>query len=153
MISKTFRAALIRQQPRLYSVKDTFQIYTRFIKRNRFNRGWWCAMNCFSPSHLKGRWVISRKYIYIYIYIYQLSDHMNNARPYPCGQSVYKPFHSTITALLKVQSDILRNMDDHKITLLVMLDLSVEFDIISHSILLEILVSGFVMSVCWWNSF
>ena len=53
---------------------------------------------------------------------------MNKVRPLPSGQSVYKPFHSTETALLKVQSDILLNMDDQKVTLLVMLDISATFD-------------------------
>ena len=73
----------------------------------------------------------------------QLSDHMNKVQPLPSGQSAYKPFHSTETALLKEQSDILLNMDDHKVTLLVTLDLSAAFDTIDHSILLETLGSGF----------
>ena len=64
-------------------------------------------------------------------------------QPLPSGQSAYRPFHSTETALLKVQSDILLNMDDHKVTLLVMLDLSAAFDTTDHSILLEALGSGF----------
>ena len=67
----------------------------------------------------------------------QLGDHMNQVRPLPLGQSAYRPFHSTETALLKVQYDILLNMDDQKITLLVMLDLSAAFDTIDHSILLD----------------
>ena len=65
----------------------------------------------------------------------QLSDHMS--------QSAYRPFHSTETALLKVQSDILLSMDDQKVTLLVMPDLSAAFDTIDCSILLETLGSGF----------
>ena len=73
----------------------------------------------------------------------QLSDHMNKVRPLPSGQSAYRPFHSTETALLKIQSDILLNMDDQKVTLLVMLDLNAAFDTIDHSILLETLGSGF----------
>ena len=73
----------------------------------------------------------------------QLSGHMNKVWSLPSGQSAYRPFHSTETALLKVQSDILLNMDDQKVTLLVMLDLSAAFDTIDHSILLETLGSGF----------
>ena len=73
----------------------------------------------------------------------QLSEHMNKAQPLPSGQSAYRPSHSTETALLKVQSDILLSMDDQKVTLLVMLDLSAAFDIIDQSILLENLGSGF----------
>ena len=77
--------------------------------------------------------------------INQLSDHMNKVRPLPSGQSVYRPFHSTETALLKVQSDILLNMDDQKVTPLVM-----------HSILLETLGSGFGVggtALKWFTSY
>ena len=75
----------------------------------------------------------------------QLSDNMNKGRPLPSGQSAYRPFHITETALpsVKVQSDILLNMDDQKVTLLVMLDLSAAFDTIDHNILLETSGSGF----------
>ena len=72
----------------------------------------------------------------------QLSDHTNKVRPLPWGQSAYRVFHSTETAILKVQSDILLNMDDQKVTLLVMLDLSAAFDTIDHSILLATLGFG-----------
>ena len=68
---------------------------------------------------------------------------MNKVRPLPSGQSAYRPFHRTETALLKVQSDILLNMDDQKVTLLVMIDLSAAFNTIYHSILLDTLGSDF----------
>ena len=45
-------------------------------------------------------------------------------------QSAYRPMHSTETALLKVQNDLLRNLDDGKTTVLVLLDLSVAFGVI-----------------------
>ena len=77
----------------------------------------------------------------------QVSDHMNKVQPLPSGQSAYRPFHSSETVLLKVQSDILLNMDDQKVTLLVMLDLSVAFDTIYHIGNLRI------RFWCWWNSF
>ena len=72
----------------------------------------------------------------------QLNEHMDSRDRRPSHQSAYRPFHSTETALLKVQSDILQNMDEQRVTLLVMLDLSAALDTIDHKILLETLRSG-----------
>ena len=52
-------------------------------------------------------------------------------------QSAYRPGHSCKTALLKVKTDILHVMDIHEVICLVMLDLSVVFDTVSHSLLLN----------------
>ena len=46
-------------------------------------------------------------------------------------QSAYKSFHSTETALLSVQNDILNSMGQGKVTALTLLDLSAAFDTIS----------------------
>ena len=43
-------------------------------------------------------------------------------------QSAYRPIHYIETALLKVQKNLLRNLDDGKTTVLVLLDLSAAFD-------------------------
>ena len=59
------------------------------------------------------------------------------------NQSAYRQFHSTETALLKVQSDILSNVDNQEVVLLVMLDLSAAFDTTDHRILLDILEKDF----------
>ena len=48
-------------------------------------------------------------------------------------QSEYRPMHSTETALLKVQNDLLRNLDYRKTTVLVLLDLSAAIDTLNHS--------------------
>ncbi len=52
-------------------------------------------------------------------------------------QSAYKAGHSTETALLKVQNDLLIDIDDKKVSVLVMLDLSAAFDTIDHEVLLN----------------
>ena len=52
-------------------------------------------------------------------------------------QSAYRSGHSTGTALLYVQNNILREIDDHKAVALVLLDLSAAFDTIDHNILLD----------------
>ena len=52
-------------------------------------------------------------------------------------QSAYRAGHSCKTALLKVKTDILHAMDNHEVICLVMLDLCVAFDIVSHSLFLN----------------
>ena len=73
---------------------------------------------------------------------------------YPTLQSAYRQHHSTGKALLKVKNDILISMNNHHVTLLVLLDLSAAFDTVDHAILLECLrdklgVSG---TLPWWFS-
>ena len=50
-------------------------------------------------------------------------------------KSASKPGHGTETALVKEQNDILTSIDQHRIVILVMLDLSAAFDTIDHDIL------------------
>ena len=52
-------------------------------------------------------------------------------------QSAYRKFHSTETALLKVQNDIMESLDQGSMSVLVMLDMSAAFDTIDHQTLLE----------------
>ena len=52
-------------------------------------------------------------------------------------QSAYRAGHSCKTVLLKVKTDIFHMVDNHGMICLVMLDLSVAFDTVSHSLLLN----------------
>ena len=55
------------------------------------------------------------------------------------NQSAYRVFHSTETALLKIQNHIATSMDKGAAVGLVFLDLSAAFDTIDHSILFNCL--------------
>ena len=54
----------------------------------------------------------------------QLLVHCEKSDPLPKFQSGFRKYHSTETALLKVQNDIVMSMDNTEVTLLVFLDLS-----------------------------
>ena len=58
----------------------------------------------------------------------QLLVHCEKNAPLPKFQSGFRKYHSTETALLNVQNDILMSMDNKEVTLLVLLDLSAAFD-------------------------
>ena len=65
----------------------------------------------------------------------RLTDYMTENNLHEHLQSAHKPGHSTETALVKVQNDILTSIDQHGVVILVMLDLSAAFDTIDHDIL------------------
>ena len=71
-------------------------------------------------------------------------------------QSAYRKGHSTETALLRVQSDILHAIDQGKAAYLILLDLSAAFDTIDHEILLKYMetylgIGGTVLN--WFRSY
>lgn len=70
-------------------------------------------------------------------------DHLSENGLYELFQSAYRHLHSTETALLRVQNDILRAVDSSGGAILVLLDLSAAFDTIDHEKLLQILESSF----------
>ncbi len=76
----------------------------------------------------------------------QENIHIQNNCPLPICTSAYREGHSTESALLKVQGDILHNMEQQKVTLLVLIDLSAAFDTIDHDILYSRLESRFGIS-------
>ena len=67
----------------------------------------------------------------------QLNEYMSANNLHEKMQSAYKKGHSTESALLRVQNDILLDLDKKKGVILVLLDLSAAFDTIDHDILLE----------------
>ncbi len=67
----------------------------------------------------------------------QLNSYLSKSDHYESFQSAYRPHHSTETALLRVQNDILTGIDKKEVTLLVLLDLSAAFDTVDHTILLN----------------
>ena len=66
-----------------------------------------------------------------------IEEHLISSNLDEQHQSAYRKFHSTETALLKVQNDILQSLDKNNVTVLVMLDLSAAFDTIDHKTLLH----------------
>lgn len=74
---------------------------------------------------------------------HQLNKYVSNNDLGEYLQSAYKCFHSTETALLKVQNDILRAIDEQKCIVLLLLDMSSAFDTVDHDLLLARLSSRF----------
>ncbi|CAB4040056.1 Hypothetical predicted protein, partial [Paramuricea clavata] len=86
----------------------------------------------------------------------QMNNHMMQFGLYPVLQSAYRKGHSTETILLKIQNDILLNMDKQNVTLLVFLDLSAAFDTVDHDILISRLQSSFGIKgnvLNWFSSY
>ncbi len=71
----------------------------------------------------------------------RLLDHLHENGLSEIYQSAYKSNHSTETALVYVHNDIMSAVDQQRVTLFVLLDLSAAFDTIDHDILLHRLES------------
>lgn len=86
----------------------------------------------------------------------RIENHLKNNELHEVNQSAYRKFHSTETALLKVQNDILQSLDRNNVTILVMLDLSAAFDTIDHETLLTRLEHHFGITgtpLTWMRSY
>ena len=86
----------------------------------------------------------------------QLLAHLKSNNLVESFQSAYRANHSTETALLRVVNDILYEVDNRKIVMLNLLDLSAAFDTIDHDILLRRLeltfgITGSVLE--WFKSY
>ena len=74
----------------------------------------------------------------------------------PDYQSAYRRGFSTVTALLKLSSDILWNMERQRVTALTALDLSATFDTMDHGVLIELLHKTFGVSnnaLSWFKAY
>ena len=88
--------------------------------------------------------------------ISQLLNHCNEHAPLPTNQTPYRQFHSTKTALIKVQSDILSSMDRQEVTLPVLKYLSAAFDTVDDETIAALLESDFGVTnqaLLWIKSF
>ena len=90
------------------------------------------------------------------IVLSQLNEHLNHNNLLSPLQSAYRPNHSTETALLSIVNNLLTAMDNNKICILTLLDLSAAFDTIDHQILLTRLQHSFGISgpaLSWFSSY
>ena len=86
----------------------------------------------------------------------RLNSHINSSQTSNDYQSAYRKFHSTKTALPKIHNDILSLIDDDRVTVLTLLDLSAALDTINHTILLRRLGDWFGVSgkaLDWFKSY
>ena len=67
----------------------------------------------------------------------QLDDHIESQNMQEPMQSAYRKHHSTETALVRVQNDVLEAIDHQQCVLLVLLDLSAAFDTVDHNVLVR----------------
>ena len=86
----------------------------------------------------------------------RLTSHVNNNNLSEIFQSAYKRAHSTETAFVRVQNDILRAIDNGDCVILLLLDLSAAFDTVDHNILLSRLGNRFGVegtALTWFSSY
>ena len=73
---------------------------------------------------------VIQKAVAFHLNKYLLNNNLNES-----VESAYKCGHSTETALVRVNNDIMMSIDQGKPVILVLLDLSAAFDTIDHSVL------------------
>ena len=86
----------------------------------------------------------------------QLFSHLTFHNLLSPHQSAYRAGHSTETVLLRILNDLLTSLDQNKISVLLLLDLSAAFDTIDHEILLSRLEHSFGIqnsALDWFRSY
>ena len=90
------------------------------------------------------------------IVLSQLNEHLNHSNLLSPLQSAYRPNHNTETALLRIVNYLLTAVDNNKICILTLLDLSAAFNTKDHQILLTQIQHSFGMSgsaLSWFLSY
>ena len=76
----------------------------------------------------------------------QYREYLETNDQMPKRNAAYTEYHSIETILTRVHSDILKNMDNQRVSLLVLLDLSAAFDTLDVNILQQIFQHKFKIS-------
>jgi hypothetical protein len=85
-----------------------------------------------------------------------LDHHFTNSNAHELYQSAYKQGHSTETALVRVDNNILCGIHHGGYVVLLLLDLSTAFDTVDHTILLNLLYAVFGIkgkALAWFRSY
>ena len=86
----------------------------------------------------------------------QFNQYLNENNLQEKMQSAYRKYHSTETALVKLQNDLMHALDHKKACILVLLDLSAAFDTVNHAALLKTLEIEFGVkntALKWFESY
>lgn len=86
----------------------------------------------------------------------QFIEHIHQSNLDEIYQSAYKAYHSTETALVRVQNDVLLAIDNNQSVILLLLDLSAAFDTVDHRILISRLSNRFGLkgdALDWFRSY
>ena len=83
------------------------------------------------------------------VVLVQLTAYLQNTGSIESLQSAYRKHHSTETALIKIQNDLLVAMSKKKANILILLDLSAAFDTVDHYQLLTTLKSHGIDGTAW----
>ena len=86
----------------------------------------------------------------------QINPFLNNTNLYSKHNSRYKSHHSTANILMKINDDIIKAIDNQKITLLILLGLSAAFDTVYFKKLSDTLIKRFNFigsGLSWFKSY